>query len=201
MTRLMMFCLLVAGSSTALCASPEAVEVQFPSGDAPVSSVPFSADPLMMQESDAALAISLKTFEALPVQEACVIQGKIETIRMPEAGTNQPYTITVSQGNAVAKIVMWPEEVVSILQPDSVVKGATIQVSGIVQEYKGSRELVCHEPERFFVIEKAQEKDRMSPQAAFATALSELTPVDSLAFADIGTSPKIAGEVQESAPQ
>ncbi len=188
--------LLAVAAFLPLCAVSHAAGASdFPAVPAPASTQTLPAAPLMMQESDAALAVSVSRFDQLPVGESCVIRGTISGIRNPDAGSNQPYTIYVQEGESIARLVMWPMDLAAVSQVDDIKPGATIQAAGTVNDFKGTRQLKLDDATRVFVTAPAPAPAPAS--AAFSTpANTDATPINQISFSHIGRQMKIQGTVK-----
>ena len=189
--------LAAAAAFLPLCAVSHAAGASdFPATPAPLSTQSLPAAPLMMQESDAALAVTVSRFDQLPLGESCVIRGTVSSIRNPDAGSNQPYTIYLQEGDSVARLVMWPMDLAAVPQVDDIKPGATIQAAGTVNDFKGTRQLKLEDATRVFVTAPAPAVAATASTAFSTPANTDATPINQISFSHIGRQMKIQGTVK-----
>lgn len=180
-------------SVSPLSATAQQAGFEFPSGSAPVAAEAVQPNPLMMMESDEALSISVTSFNQIPFGESCVVKGTVASVRMPDRGTTQPYTIFLQEGESIARIVIWPQDLGMVADYDAIISGAQIQVAGLATEFNGVRQLKSTEPNRFFVTTKATASAQ--PVQAKPATQSEFTAINQIGIKDIGANHKISGTI------
>ena len=105
------------------------------------------------------------------------VRGRVDSVRAPAEGTQQPFSVMLKEGDATLRVVYWPTaDAVVAVKPTP---GALFEFEGVVSVYEGKAQLKVESGYKIKLVDDV-------PASAPAVDESQAVPVSSIAPADQG---------------
>jgi DNA/RNA endonuclease YhcR with UshA esterase domain len=136
-------------------------------------------------------AVPIGSITAEHKDQTVKVRGRVASARSPEAGTKQPFSLILVDGDASIRATYWSnaDEVIEV-KPTV---GATFEVEGVVDVYQGKPQLKIESGYRVVQIEAASEAAAPAARPAAGTGPAATVGVGSITAADKGQARAVRG--------
>ena len=120
-------------------------------------------------------AVSIASLSAEQKGQTVKVRGTVSSVRAPEAGTKQPFSLILKDGEASLRVTYWSsvDEVIAV-KPTV---GAVFEIEGEVEVYQDKPQLKVASGYKVKAIESAPAPTAAAPAAA-ASGISDITAAD-----------------------
>lgn len=104
------------------------------------------------------------------------VQGRVASARAPEAGTKQPFSLILKEGEASIRVTYWStiDQVIAVKPSE----GAEFEIEGVIEVYKDKPQLKVESGYKVIQIAPAPAESAPAAEAPSASPIGSLTAAD-----------------------